>query len=397
MTKDSPCGRALRAVFRIERGAVQSGSESAVPVRERFARGGARPVAYAIERREPLVVITGEIGTGKTLLCRTCFSGSSGRRSCRSSTIRCSSATISEAVASGLRRHLEGPDDVTATSRHDLVQRSRIFSVARASRRTPSSSSTKPAPGARRPRQIRLLSNIDDERGTMLEIILVGQPDLEALLSRPELQQFQQRCRGGSVSRRSPPTNCRSTFTVGWWSAALPDPDHRCRASRISSAPWRNGTAPRQPSPSRPRPSRPSGPFWRDPAHRNLLCDRTLEAACGQRPRIIDAALIDTAGLAVDCPEPLPVEPSPGSALEADDLAPPAAFAATPAAAPRKNRTFRLAAAAAVAVVAIWAGARALNRPDDPQRAASPEAPAPAAAVATTTPPGTDHSRFDRS
>src|SRR5580692_545881 len=28
-------------------------------------------VAYALERREPLVVMTGEIGTGKTLLCRT--------------------------------------------------------------------------------------------------------------------------------------------------------------------------------------------------------------------------------------------------------------------------------------------------------------------------------------
>ena len=28
-------------------------------------------VAHALERREPLVVITGDIGTGKTLLCRT--------------------------------------------------------------------------------------------------------------------------------------------------------------------------------------------------------------------------------------------------------------------------------------------------------------------------------------
>src|SRR5260221_14480822 len=28
-------------------------------------------VAYALERRDPVVVITGEIGTGKTLLCRT--------------------------------------------------------------------------------------------------------------------------------------------------------------------------------------------------------------------------------------------------------------------------------------------------------------------------------------
>src|SRR5919201_5806412 len=28
-------------------------------------------VTYALERREPVVVVTGEIGTGKTLLCRT--------------------------------------------------------------------------------------------------------------------------------------------------------------------------------------------------------------------------------------------------------------------------------------------------------------------------------------
>ena len=45
--------------------------------------------------------------------------------------------------------------------------------------------------------QIRLLSNIDDSRGTILQIILVGQMDLEPLLSRPELRQLQQR-----VSRR---------------------------------------------------------------------------------------------------------------------------------------------------------------------------------------------------
>src|SRR6202521_5274707 len=30
-------------------------------------------VSYALQRREPLIVVTGEIGTGKTLLCRTVF------------------------------------------------------------------------------------------------------------------------------------------------------------------------------------------------------------------------------------------------------------------------------------------------------------------------------------
>src|SRR5438874_12845606 len=33
--------------------------------------GALQQLAYAIERREPLIVMTGEIGTGKTLLCRT--------------------------------------------------------------------------------------------------------------------------------------------------------------------------------------------------------------------------------------------------------------------------------------------------------------------------------------
>src|SRR6185295_11033924 len=45
--------------------------------------------------------------------------------------------------------------------------------------------------------EIRLLSNVDDERGTLLQIILVGQTNLETLLARPELRQLQQR-----VSRR---------------------------------------------------------------------------------------------------------------------------------------------------------------------------------------------------
>src|SRR6476646_8485778 len=36
-------------------------------------------LAYAIERREPLLVVTGEIGTGKTLLCRTVLQRQSGR------------------------------------------------------------------------------------------------------------------------------------------------------------------------------------------------------------------------------------------------------------------------------------------------------------------------------
>src|SRR5262245_64214822 len=47
----------------------------AVNTRFRFEsvshRAALAQVSYALERREPIVVVTGEIGMGKTLLCRT--------------------------------------------------------------------------------------------------------------------------------------------------------------------------------------------------------------------------------------------------------------------------------------------------------------------------------------
>lgn len=41
--------------------------------------------------------------------------------------------------------------------------------------------------------QLRMLSNVNTERGQLLQIVLVGQPELLDLLRRPEIQQFAQR------------------------------------------------------------------------------------------------------------------------------------------------------------------------------------------------------------
>ena len=41
--------------------------------------------------------------------------------------------------------------------------------------------------------QLRLVSNVHDDAGTLLQIVLVGQPSLEAVLARPELRQVKQR------------------------------------------------------------------------------------------------------------------------------------------------------------------------------------------------------------
>ncbi|MCP5178813.1 MAG: AAA family ATPase [Pseudomonadales bacterium] len=41
--------------------------------------------------------------------------------------------------------------------------------------------------------QLRMLSNVNTERGQLLQIVLVGQPELSDLLRKPEIQQFAQR------------------------------------------------------------------------------------------------------------------------------------------------------------------------------------------------------------
>jgi len=157
-------------------------------------------VAYAVERREPLVVVTGEIGTGKTLLCRIMLQ-------------RLPLKTFLSVIDDPL---LESDDLVkqlledfgviskdraklTEATRHELVQTLHAFlnSLVRiqAHAVVMIDEAQHLRPDALE--QIRLLSNIDDARGTLLQIILVGQAGLEPLLSRPELRQLQQR-----VSRR---------------------------------------------------------------------------------------------------------------------------------------------------------------------------------------------------
>ena len=73
------------------------------------------------------------------------------------------------------------------------------------------------------------LSNVDEPGGTMLQIVLAGQQDLESLLSRPELRQFQQRIsRRDSARAASRKTSCGRTSIIGSRLAAPPEP--ACRA-----------------------------------------------------------------------------------------------------------------------------------------------------------------------
>jgi type II secretory pathway predicted ATPase ExeA/cell division protein FtsN len=287
-------------------------------------------VAYALERREPLVVITGEIGVGKTLLCRTVVNKIQRK-------IFLSVISDPQLERDDLLKQLLQDFGVISkdrsklgdTSRHDLFRAVRDFLASLVPLQAHAVVIIDEAQHMQPEvlEQIRLLSNIDDARGTLLQIILVGQTDLEPVLSRPELRQFQQR-----VSRR---------FRL---EPLSPDEVQQYIAHRIavardggSTAPgvsdlerevaeWAKATAAVTFAPDAVREiAKLSGGL---PRVINLLCDRALEAAFAERAHRIDLNMVDASAHALGLPAPaasatraeptLPaaaMPPVPGSAL----------------------------------------------------------------------------------
>jgi type II secretory pathway predicted ATPase ExeA len=265
-------------------------------------------LTYAIARREPLIVMTGEIGTGKTLLCRTVLQ-------------RLDRKTFVSVINDP---HLQADDlliqmlqdfgimstdrtTVSTTSRHDLVHAledflsSLIVLNAHAVVIIDEAQHVKPDVLE----QVRLLSNIDAPGGTMLQIILAGQLDLDALLTRPELRQIQQR-----VSRRIRLEPLEKEELRSYI-------DHRLAVSRAAGSKmpgagelaralveWEGVEGGGTFTPEA------VDAIWRWsgglPRVVNLLCDRALEAACAQSVHTIEASLIDGAaaalGLRADAP-----------------------------------------------------------------------------------------------
>jgi general secretion pathway protein A len=261
-------------------------------------------VAYAIERREPLVVITGEIGAGKTLLCKTVI-GRIQRKTFLS--------VINDPQLERddlLKQLLEDFGVIskdrrrTQASRHELFNALQNFLVSLIPLQAHAVVVIDEAQHLQPDvlEQIRLLSNIDDARGTLLQIILVGQSDLEPLLSRPELRQFQQR-----VSRRFRLDPLRGDEVQQYI-------EHRlavARGSPRSQLPGGNELEREVAAWGIVRPTVTFAPAAAEmvaalsaglPRVINIICDRALEIAHGLRTRTIDAKVIYTAASVIGMP-----------------------------------------------------------------------------------------------
>ena len=238
-------------------------------------------VGRALERREPLVVVTGEIGTGKTLLCRSVVQKLASRTFL--SIVHDPMLDRDELLKQMLQDFGVISKDRTRlapTTRHELVHALQEFLLSLIPLKGHAVLVIDEAqhlqPDA--VEQLRLVSNVHDDAGTLLQIVLVGQPSLEAVLARPELRQVKQR-----VSRhvRLEPLG------IAELSQYI---DHRLAVAR------EGGTASHGAVTFAPE---ALSALWRlsggTPRILNLLCDRALEAAYEQQARSVGAPHVEAA------------------------------------------------------------------------------------------------------
>ena len=145
---------------------------------------------YGIENRKGIIVITGEIGTGKTTLCRTLLN----RLDDKIKTALVLNPSFSDLQL--LQLIIRDLGIVCAkNSKLDLVGAITGFLVEQSMGGNNVAVVIDECQNLniRQLEQIRLLSNLETEKEKLLQIILVGQPELCEKLKNPALRQLSQR------------------------------------------------------------------------------------------------------------------------------------------------------------------------------------------------------------
>ncbi len=145
---------------------------------------------YGIEQGEGFICITGEVGTGKTTLCRTLL-----QRLDPSTEVafifnpQLTDVELVQAINAELGLEVEGLD------RRQLIDQLNRFLLERKAdgRRVLLIVDEAQVMERDALEQIRLLSNLETNTAKLIQIVLIGQPELDTMLESPDLRQLRQR------------------------------------------------------------------------------------------------------------------------------------------------------------------------------------------------------------
>lgn len=145
---------------------------------------------YGIEHRKGILVVTGEVGTGKTTLCRKLIRQSDNKT--KFALILNPSFSETQLLQMILRDlGLRAKQD----NKFDLIQSLNKFLIKEANKGNNVVVVIDEAQNLSvdQLEQVRLLSNLETEKEKLLQLALVGQPELDYKLQLPELRQLRQR------------------------------------------------------------------------------------------------------------------------------------------------------------------------------------------------------------
>ena len=230
---------------------------------------------YGLRGGGGFVLLTGEIGAGKTTVCR-CFLEQIPKR-CNVAYIFNPKLTVTEllkTICDEFRIRHEHPAGSGETVKQYLdplnefllrthaVGQNNVLIIDEAQNLS-----------ADVLEQLRLLTNLETSERKLLQIILIGQPELREMLARPELEQLAQRVIARfhlqALSQAETEQYLRHRLGVAGLSGPLPFDDAACR--RIHKL--ARGV----------------------PRRINLLCDRALLGAYAQGHRSVDRKTLDRA------------------------------------------------------------------------------------------------------
>lgn len=236
-------------------------------------------LVYGVRGGGGFVVLTGDIGTGKTTLCRCLLQqipadcrvayifnpkltvGDLLRSICQEFQIPVAASTGGPAT---VRDHIEPLNDYLLRS-HGAGERN-VLIIDEAQNLTPHVLE-----------QLRLLTNLETNEQKLLQIVLIGQPELRDMLARPELEQLAQRV----IAR----------FHLGALTPAEATQyiEHRLRVAGL------RGPLPFEPAALQRVHALTGGV----PRRINLLCDRAMLGAYGAGQARIDRTTVERAALEV--------------------------------------------------------------------------------------------------